>query len=196
LLKLRQVCNDPRLVKLPSAKKVKESAKLEVCIELIQNCIAQGRKILVFSSFTSMLALIGQELHKKKLSYSLLTGVTRDRSTQINDFQTGITSIFLISLKTGGVGLNLTAADTVIHYDPWWNPAAEEQATDRAYRIGQNHPVTVYKLVTEGSVEEKILVMQNDKRALFDGLFQTKQQGNAAILSAQNLAVLFQPLAI
>jgi SNF2 family DNA or RNA helicase len=112
----------------------------------------------VFSQFTSMLELIEEELEARDIPYALLTGDTKDRSAQVAAFQQGAVPIFLISLKAGGVGLNLTAADTVIHYDPWWNPAAENQATDRAWRIGQDKPVFVYKLIAKGTLEEKIQV--------------------------------------
>ena len=122
-----------------------------------------------------MLGFIEDELKKHKISYSLLTGQTKNRDDVIMSFQEGDAEVFLISLKAGGVGLNLTAADTVIHYDPWWNPAVERQATDRAYRIGQDKPVFVYKLLTEETVEEKILQMQNAKQQLADALYQDKK---------------------
>ena len=122
----------------------------------LDELFAEGRRILLFSQFTSMLELIEAELKKRNIRYALLTGQTRDRRAPVKDFQSGKLQIFLISLKAGGVGLNLTEADTVIHYDPWWNPAAENQATDRAYRIGQEKPVFVYKMIARGTVEEKI----------------------------------------
>lgn len=193
LLKMRQVCCDPRLLKIDSAKNVKESAKLQFLIDTLPEMIEENRKILLFSQFTSMLALIEAELKKLKIPYVILTGQTKDRQTPINDFQTGKVPLFLISLKAGGTGLNLTAADTVIHYDPWWNPAVENQATDRAYRIGQDKPVFVYKLVTVGTVEEKILDMQHHKAALFAGVFD----GNAASagsITPEDLEALFEPL--
>jgi superfamily II DNA or RNA helicase len=170
LLKMRQVCCDPRLLKLASAKKA-PSAKLQRLMEMLPELLAEGRKILLFSQFTSMLALIEDELKKLKISYALLTGDTRDRETQIGRFTDGEVPIFLISLKAGGVGLNLTAADTVIHYDPWWNPAVEDQATDRAYRIGQDKPVFVYKMSVQGSIEEKMESLKTKKRDLAAGLF-------------------------
>jgi SNF2 family DNA or RNA helicase len=128
--------------------------------------VDEGRRVLVFSQFTSMLALIEVELQARALDYCLLTGDTQDRETPIRRFQAGEVPVFLISLKAGGVGLNLTAADTVIHYDPWWNPAVENQATDRAHRIGQTKRVFVYKLVAAGSIEEKILALQEKKAEL------------------------------
>ena len=171
LLKLRQVCCDPSLVKIPAAEKVKHSAKLEVLVEMVQELTEEGRKILVFSQFATMLRIIEKRLNNEGIITSKLTGATRNRQASIDAFVEGDAQVFLISLKAGGVGLNLTAADTVIHYDPWWNPAAESQATDRAYRIGQDKPVFVYKLIVENTVEEKILVMQDKKRALADSVF-------------------------
>lgn len=155
LLKLRQVCCDPRLLKNETAKRVKERAKLDLLMEMLPELVSEGRRVLVFSQFTSMLDLIENELEQLKLAFVRLTGETRDREKVVQRFQSGEIPIFLISLKAGGVGLNLTAADTVIHYDPWWNPAAENQATDRAHRIGQTQNVFVYKLIIAGSIEEK-----------------------------------------
>jgi superfamily II DNA or RNA helicase len=166
LLKLRQVCCDPRLLKSAGAQKVKERAKLELLMDMLPEMVEEGRRVLVFSQFTSMLALIEAELDERKLPYCLLTGDTRDREAVIRSFQEGNVPVFLISLKAGGVGLNLTAADTIVHYDPWWNPAVENQATDRAHRIGQTKHVFVYKLVVAGSIEEKILALQEKKAEL------------------------------
>jgi superfamily II DNA or RNA helicase len=198
LLKLRQVCCDPRLVKLDAAKAIvakgnAESAKLTLLMEMLEELLDEGRKILLFSQFTSMLSLIETELDKQNIRYAKLTGQTKDRETQINDFQQGRVPLFLISLKAGGTGLNLTAADTVIHYDPWWNPAVEEQATARAHRMGQDKPVFVYKLMTQGTVEEKILALQARKRGLADQLVQGKEAGTH-LIGADDLDVLFQPL--
>ena len=172
LLKLRQVCCDPQLLKLDSAKEIKESAKLEMFLELIDDLHMEGRKVLVFSQFTSMLSIIEAEIKKRKISYTKLTGATRKREEVIEKFTKGDANIFLISLKAGGVGLNLVEADTVIHYDPWWNPAVENQATDRAYRIGQDKPVFVYKLIVEGSIEEQIIKLQEKKKALQGGIYK------------------------
>ena len=156
LLKLRQVCCDLRLVKGVETKgNQADKGKLGALLEMLEELLSEGRRVLLFSQFTSMLALIEQELEKRKIRYSLLTGDTRDRRTPVQQFQQGDSEVFLISLKAGGVGLNLTAADTVIHFDPWWNPASENQATDRAYRIGQDKPVFVFKLITRGTVEER-----------------------------------------
>jgi SNF2 family DNA or RNA helicase len=193
LLKLRQVCCDPRLVKLERAKVIKESAKLELLMALLPQLVEEGRKVLVFSQFTSMLALIEDELTNAGVGYCLLTGATRNRAAQIEAFQSGQRSVFLLSLKAGGTGLNLTAADTVIHYDPWWNPQVERQATDRAHRIGQDKPVFVYKLIAAGSVEEKIVALQEKKAALVRGVLE---QDSAAMttLSGEDLRALFEPL--
>lgn len=194
LLKLRQACCDPRLVKLENAKKVKESAKLSFLIDMVKKLVEEGRKILLFSSFTSMLALIEEELNQLKIPYSKITGETKDRKTPVVQFQNGDVPLFLISLKAGGTGLNLTAADTVIHYDPWWNPAAENQATDRAHRIGQEKPVFVYKLITQRTVEEKILKMQERKKALVDGVLDQKEQKHSS-LTLEDIEYLFEPMA-
>lgn len=195
LLKLRQVCCDPRLLKLDSAKGIKASAKLEMLMEMLIEMLDEGRKVLVFSQFTSMLDLIEQELVKNNIQFSKLTGQTRDRETAINYFQTGTAKVFLISLKAGGTGLNLTAADSVIHYDPWWNPAVEQQATDRAYRIGQDKPVFVYKLLTEATVEEKILKLQERKQSLADGLYTGANQAESSF-DQNDLLELLKPLSL
>jgi superfamily II DNA or RNA helicase len=194
LLKLRQVCCDPRLLHLPSAAHVTESAKLELLMDLLPSMIDEGRRILLFSQFTSMLALVEAALGQRQIPYVLLTGETRDRATPIRRFQDREVPLFLISLKAGGTGLNLTAADTVIHYDPWWNPAVENQATDRAHRIGQDKAVFVYKLMTVGTVEEKIAALQARKRALVEGLLNEEQRSQVS-LTAQDLEVLFGPIA-
>ncbi len=205
LLKLRQVCCDPRLLSLKSAKEVHVSAKLEMLMEMVPEMVEEGRKIIIFSQFVKMLGFIEDELIKHDIVYSKLTGQTRNRDDVIMSFQEGAAQVFLISLKAGGVGLNLTAADTVIHYDPWWNPAVERQATDRAYRIGQDKPVFVYKLLTEETVEEKILQMQNAKQQLADALYQddkpqaSAQQGEVsgnqgAQFSQEELMALLNPL--
>ncbi len=140
-----------------------------------------------------MLTLIEAELQKRRIDYLKLTGQTRKRQELIDRFQQGTVPLFLISLKAGGVGLNLTAADTVIHYDPWWNPAVERQATDRAHRIGQEKPVFVYKLVAAGTVEEKILQMQERKQALADGIYGQGEGEAMAALSAEEILSLFAP---
>jgi len=170
LLKLRQVCCDPSLVKLGSAAKVRSSAKREYLLEMVTELLEEGRKILLFSQFTAMLDLIESDLRAKKIQFERLDGSTLDRATPVQRFQAGAVPLMLISLKAGGVGLNLTAADTVIHYDPWWNPAVENQATDRAHRIGQDKAVFVYKLICTDTVEDKILAMQAQKAKLADAI--------------------------
>ena len=194
LLKLRQVCCDPRLLKLKQAEKVKQSAKLQLLMQILPEMLAEGRRVLLFSQFVQMLSLIEAELKRQQISYSKLTGQTRHRDAAIEQFQNGETSVFLISLKAGGVGLNLTAADTVIHYDPWWNPAAEDQASDRAHRIGQSKAVFVYKLMVENSVEEKILTMQERKKALAQGIYQPSSDDGQFMLSTDDIQELLTPL--
>jgi len=166
LLKLRQVCCDPRLVKLPSARLVENSSKLEDLLEMVTEMIPEGRRILLFSQFTSMLDLIKPRMVEAGIPFVELRGDTRDRAEPVRAFQAGEVPLFLISLKAGGRGLNLTAADTVIHYDPWWNPAVENQASDRAHRIGQTKSVFVYKLIGADTVEERILELQQRKAEL------------------------------
>jgi superfamily II DNA or RNA helicase len=196
LLKLRQACCDPRLVKLDAARRVRESAKLEALLDLIDGLIAESRRVLVFSQFTQMLALIGQALDKRKVPYLSLTGDTpaASRTDLVRSFQEGEIPVFLISLKAGGVGLNLTAADAVIHYDPWWNPAVESQATDRAHRIGQDKPVFVYKLICAGTVEEKIQAMQERKAELARAVLEGGGSSAALRFDEADLTELFAPI--
>ncbi len=187
LLKLRQVCCDPSLVKLDTAKKVKSSAKMELLMELLPELIEAGHKIILFSQFASMLKIIGETLEQHKIRYSKLTGQTRHREEVINQFKNGEVDVFLISLKAGGVGLNLTEADTIIHYDPWWNPAVEEQATDRAYRIGQDKEVFVYKLIVANTIEEKILQLQEQKKSLQQQILKSDEAGKLEKLTGEAL---------
>ncbi len=191
LLKLRQVCCDPRLLKLAGKASARAgSAKLERLEELLASLIGEGRKIIIFSQFTSMLDLIRPQLDKAGTPYALLTGQTRDREAEINRFRDTAVPVFLISLKAGGTGLNLTEADTVILYDPWWNPAVEEQAIDRAHRIGQNKPVFVHKLVVTGTIEEKMEVLKVKKRALAQSIFDSEGAPTLAMTEA-DLDMLF-----
>ena len=190
LLKLRQACIDPRLVKLDKASGITESAKLDWLAETLPQMLEEGRNILIFSQFTQVLKLIELQLTSEKISYAKLTGQTRKRQQAIDAFQNGDVRVFLISLKAGGAGLNLTAADVVIHMDPWWNPAVENQATDRAYRIGQDKPVFVYKLVAEETVEERINQMQQQKQALADSLFDATRSSKLPGSSEDLLALL------
>ena len=193
LLKLRQVCCHPSLVKTPAAAKVKSAAKFSFLIdELLPALVEEGRRILLFSSFTSVLSLIEEELKSRGIGYLKLTGRTRHRAPLVKTFQEGETSVFLISLKAGGTGLNLTAADTVIHYDPWWNPSAENQATDRAHRIGQTKPVFVHKLICEGGIEERILELQAHKARLVEALLSEK--ANKLRLDESTLSALLAPI--
>jgi len=193
LLKLRQVCCDPRLVKLERAAEIEQSAKLDALLEMLEPLIADGRRILLFSQFTSMLDLIEQHLLEHHWRYVRLDGGTVDRETPIHRFSRGDVPLFLLSLKAGGTGLNLTAADTVIHYDPWWNPAAELQATDRAHRIGQDKPVFVYKLICAGTVEERIQALQQRKSALAQAVLDGGSSG-ALNFAQEDLDALFAPL--
>lgn len=190
LLKLRQICCDPSLLSISQAKHVQESAKREMLMELLDELIAEGRKILLFSQFTSMLSLIEDDLKARAYNYSKLTGQTRDREAVINRFKEDDCNIFLISLKAGGVGLNLVEADTVIHYDPWWNPAVENQATDRAYRIGQTKTLFVYKLIVENSIEEKILQLQESKSSLQKGIYSEADEKGDKVIDAEELISL------
>ena len=200
LLKLRQVCCDPYLVK--SHRKGGEPpasmprAKLEWLRDTLPELVAEGRRVLVFSQFTKMLALVATELDTLHLAFLTLTGETPvpARGALVKRFQAKEAPIFLLSLKAGGVGLNLTAADTVIHLDPWWNPAVEHQATDRAHRIGQDQPVFVYKVVVEGSIEERMLALQARKAALAEGVLGS-DAATAVKFSADDLRGLLAPLA-
>jgi len=217
LLKLRQVCCDPRLVrtlrtagegversedtaakpaspdKAEKGARGMRSAKLDLLLSMLPELIEEGRRVLLFSQFTGMLALIAEALDEAAIPYVILTGDTTDRITPVERFQQGEVPLFLISLKAGGVGLNLTAADTVIHYDPWWNPAAENQATDRAHRLGQDKPVFVYKLIAAGSIEEKIVELQEQKAGLADSILSEDAAG-AAKFSDDDIDALFAPM--
>lgn len=194
LLKLRQTCCDPRLLKLDAAKKIQKSAKLELLMDMLPELLEEGRRILLFSQFTQMLALIEEELQQHNIAYCKLTGQTRKRDEVISRFTEGEVNVFLISLKAGGVGLNLPEADTVILYDPWWNPAVEAQAADRAHRIGQDKPVFVYKLLVENSVEETILGLQEHKRALADAIYRGEANQGDTLVDAESLQALFAPI--
>ncbi len=172
LLRLRQVCCDLRLLDLPGVEGAAPSGKLDLFEELIEEVLDGGHRALVFSQFTSMLALIRDRLTASRgIEFCYLDGATQDRGGVVRRFQDNADiPVFLISLKAGGTGLNLTGADTVIHFDPWWNPAVEAQATDRAHRLGQKRVVTSYRLIARGTVEEKILSLQSRKREVIDAL--------------------------
>jgi superfamily II DNA or RNA helicase len=193
LMRLRQACCDPRLIRGEAARGVRESAKYDVCLDLVTSQVKQGRRVLLFSQFAQMLALLGEGLSERGLRWVELTGATADRERPVDDFQKGRADVFLITLKAGGTGLNLTTADTVIHYDPWWNPAAQAQATDRAHRIGQTRPVFVYNLIVAGSVEERMMALQQRKRELADGILTTAAQPGLG-LTAREVDGLFTPL--
>jgi len=196
LLKLRQVCCDPRLLKGAKTPKTMERAKIELLRDMLPALVDEGRRVLVFSQFTEMLGLIEPELDALQLPWLALTGRTpvAQRGAVVQRFQAQEVPILLVSLKAGGLGLNLTAADTVIHIDPWWNPAVEEQATARAHRIGQDQPVFVYKLVVEGSIEERMLELQARKQALAEGVLGHDDEA-ARKFSAEDLQALLAPLA-
>jgi superfamily II DNA or RNA helicase len=197
LLRLRQICCDPRLLPLSAAtagKPAVSSAKLEAFLELLAEAIDDGHRVLVFSQFTSLLALVRTELDTQETAYCYLDGsmTVRARQAEVDRFQSSAAvTVFLLSLKAGGTGLNLTGADTVVHYDPWWNPAVEAQATDRAHRIGQLKTVTSYKLIAAGTVEEKVLGLQEQKRALLADVFEASEAA-AAKLSLGELAELLK----
>ncbi len=190
LLKLRQVCCDPALVKLDAARKVTASAKRARLLALLDELVAENRKVLVFSQFVEMLRLIEADVAARGWGHAMLHGATKDRDEQIAAFQSGDLPLFLIGLKAGGTGLNLTAADTVIVYDPWWNPAVERQAMDRAHRIGQDKPVFVHRLIAESTVEAAIQRMQTRKQALADALFAGTGQEPLA-LTEEDIEALF-----
>ena len=195
LLKLRQVCCDPFLLKGMEHPANMERAKLELLRDMMPALVAEGRRILVFSQFTEMLDLIAVELNALQLPWLALTGKTppAKRGELVAEFQSKTVPILLISLKAGGVGLNLTAADTVIHIDPWWNPAVQEQATARAHRIGQEQTVFVYKIVVEGSIEERIIELQERKAALAEGVLGS-DAALATKFSSEDLQLLLAPL--
>ncbi|MFT5505755.1 MAG: superfamily II DNA or RNA helicase [Gammaproteobacteria bacterium] len=189
LLKLRQSCCDPELLGVTGIS----SAKREHCIDMIEELVEEKRAILVFSQFTSMLDLLAQSLDKLDIKYLMLTGKSRNRQQLVDAFQRGEAAVFLISLKAGGVGLNLTAADTVIHFDPWWNIAAQQQATDRAHRIGQDRPVFVYKLIAKDTIEEKIALMQQHKAQISQQINQQAQlNGREFALKLEDLMSLWE----
>lgn len=197
LLKLRQVCCDPRL--LPASVQPKKrrpgSAKLQELLDLLEALHAEGAKVLLFSQFTSMIALIEDAIASQGWRHAKLTGATpaKTRQSRIEAFQSGKSDLFLISLKAGGTGLNLTEANTVILYDSWWNPAVEAQATDRAHRIGQQRPAHEIKLIAEGTVEERICELQTRKANLAAALFDQGSQGRGK-LSEADVEALFAPL--
>ena len=192
LTRLRQAACDPRLLGLPREFSNEDSGKLQALRDLVQMCIAGGHRALVFSQFVSMLTLIRRALEDDGVAYEYLDGSTKDRQGRVESFQREDgPPVFLISLKAGGSGLNLTAADTVIHFDPWWNPAVEDQATDRAHRIGQTRVVTTYRLIAKGTIEEKIIELGGKKRELV-GAVLAEDAGGAKKLTKVDLEDLFR----
>ena len=191
LTRLRQICCHPSLF----IKDYKEgSSKLDQCMEIINDAVESGHKILLFSGYTSMFDLIEKEFEKNNVKYFKLTGATKvdERIKMVDEFnENKDIKVFLISLKAGGTGLNITGADMVIQYDPWWNASAENQATDRAYRIGQKNNVQVYKLITKNSIEEKIYELQQKKSQLIDNMLDTKTSFISK-LSKEDIMKLFE----
>jgi SNF2 family DNA or RNA helicase len=174
LTRLRQICCHPSTF---VENYTGESGKLELLLEQLPDILEGGHRVLIFSQFTTMLSIIGEALTNIGISYFYLDGATKseERIDFVKRFNKGEKEVFLISLKAGGTGINLTGADTVIHYDPWWNPAVEEQATDRVYRIGQTNRVQVIKLITKDSIEEKIYKLQEKKKALSESIIEAKE---------------------
>jgi SNF2 family DNA or RNA helicase len=176
LTKLRQTCNHPALVDKSFVDDPYISGKVELLMEIVHEALENGRKILVFSQFVEMLKILKSTFQKENISYEYMDGSTKHRGKHVDNFNNNENiRVFLISLKTGGYGINLTSADTVIMVDPWWNPMGENQAIDRAHRIGQTKKVMVYKMITKGSVEEKILSLQKNKIELFENLIENGQ---------------------
>ena len=189
ITRLRQICCYPGLV-YEGYKG--NSSKLEMCMELVQNAVNGGHKLLLFSQFTTMLDVLAVRLKKAKVSFYMLTGSTskEKRAQMVHAFNEDDTSVFCISLKAGGTGLNLTAADIVIHYDPWWNLAVQNQATDRAHRIGQQNVVSVYRLFMKDTIEERIRALQERKRELADEILSGEGIGQALISREEVLELL------
>ena len=189
LTRLRQICCDPLLC-YEDYKGA--SAKLSLCMEMIADAVESGHKMLIFSQFTTMLDRIGKELEKEKISYYKLTGATKkeQRIEMANDFNENEVPVFLISLRAGGTGLNLVGADMVIHFDPWWNLAAQNQATDRAHRIGQKRAVTVFKMIAAQSIEEKILALQEKKKDLADQIISDEGMSEGRFTREDLLEIL------
>ena len=182
LLRLRQACCDTRLLSLSGASDTADtSGKILLLEELLNEAVDGGHRVLIFSQFASMLRILRTTLESLQYSYCYLDGQTKNRAKEVDLFESGEFSVFLISLKAGGTGLNLTQADTVIHFDPWWNPAVEDQATDRAHRLGQTKVVTSYKLIARGTVEEKILALQSRKRALIEATLEDPSDDEPAM---------------
>ncbi|MCY3062605.1 DEAD/DEAH box helicase [Aerococcus sp. Group 1] len=183
---MRQICCHPALV---NSDYQGTSGKFEYFKRMLERALSNHRRILVFSQFTSMLAIMQDYLDQEAINYFIIEGKTNKekRQDQVNRFNQGEGSVFLISLRAGGVGINLTGADTVFLYDLWWNPSVEEQAIGRAHRIGQTKDVEVYRFITEGTIEERIAELQEEKRHLFDELFQDEEMGESSHLTMDDL---------
>jgi SNF2 family DNA or RNA helicase len=190
LLRLRQAACHPGL--LDRNLELDESAKISTLLEHLSPIVEQGKKVLVFSQFTSLLDIVERELREANIVFERLDGATRDRQSRVTRFQSDATCpVFLVSLKAGGVGLNLTAAEYVFILDPWWNPAAEAQAIDRAHRIGQTRSVTAYRLLCRDTVEERVAELQEKKRALVSAIFAEDDAASLSSLSAEDVEALF-----
>jgi non-specific serine/threonine protein kinase len=193
LLRLRQICCHPQLLGEEMSQGVNESGKFEALQDMVEEIISEGHRILLFSQFVEMLKIMRKWLERRGIPYEYLTGETKNREEVVNRFNRDDNiPIFLISLKAGGTGLNLTGADYVIHYDPWWNPAAEDQATDRAHRIGQTKSVFVYRLIAKGTVEEKIMKLKDRKRGLVDSIISADRSIGKS-LSFEDLKEILTP---
>jgi SNF2 family DNA or RNA helicase len=189
MLKLRQICCDPGLLPREAGKGI-ASAKRARLLEMLGELVDEGRRVIVFSQFTTMLDRIAADLDAAGVTYEQLRGATKDRAHPVRRFQEGEVPVILVSLKAGGAGVNLTAADTVILYDPWWNPAVEAQAIDRAHRIGQDKPIFVHRLIAIGTIEEKILSLQDRKQGLADVLWSHEAQAGGPGLDDEDIAFL------
>jgi SNF2 family DNA or RNA helicase len=192
ILRLRQMACDPRLVDPTCAPET--SAKRAAFLDVVRALASEGRRALVFSQFVELFTLWREDLERERIAYEYLDGASVNREAIVDRFQRGDAPLFLISLKAGGAGLNLTAADTVIHCDPWWNPAVLDQATDRAHRIGQKQSVTVLRLVAKGTIEDRIALLEKKKRALADAILSTAKSDEAvgalAALTEDDIALL------
>ena len=184
LLRLRQVCCHLGLLgdENPSPRASRPSGKLEHLFQILDEAMSEGHRVLVFSQFVHMLGILRDELSARKIPFCYLDGASKDRMEQVQRFNTDSSvPVFLISLKAGGAGLNLTGADEVVHFDPWWNPSVEDQATDRAHRIGQKNTVYSLRLITTNTIEERVLQMQRRKRAIIDQIVGGDEQTMAKL---------------
>jgi SNF2 family DNA or RNA helicase len=194
ILRMRQICCDARLVMTEEKALKRPSGKLEVFESLLETCLDGGHRLLVFSQFVGMLALLRESLESRGLDYCLLDGSTTHRGKVVERFERSLVPVFLISLKAGGTGLNLTGADTVVHFDPWWNPAVEAQATARAHRLGQKRVVNNYKLIARDTIEEKVLKLQQQKQSQLEAMLESGNPQLGEGLGWDEIAGLFDPL--